>query len=123
MLALGLSSTLIMVRLRLLDIFYEVAYLVKQDLVLRVRSCMWALRPYVDPTVLLTGTKVQGFQKRELSDVWVPAQLWVISQVGDDPIYTIQNANSRTYMTLSGCNATATNMLSARDAHKTVYSS
>ena len=45
MLALGLSSTLGMVRLRPLDIFYEVAYfsiLAEQDLVLTVRN-KWAL--------------------------------------------------------------------------------
>lgn len=26
----------------------------------------------------LLGTKTQGYQKRELSDPWVPAQLWII---------------------------------------------
>ncbi|KAI0090539.1 ricin B-like lectin [Irpex rosettiformis] len=50
------------------------------------------------------NTKVQGFEKRELNDVWVSAQLWIISQVGTDPVYTIQNANSRTYADLSGSN-------------------
>lgn len=48
------------------------------------------------------GARVQGFAKRELDDIWVPAQLWVIAPVRDDPgKYTIQNANSRTYMDLT----------------------
>jgi len=50
------------------------------------------------------NTKIQGWKKRELDDVLVPAQLWVISKTGnkdnDYDTYTIQNANSRTYMTL-----------------------
>jgi len=50
------------------------------------------------------GTKVQGYQKRELSDPWVPAQLWVISKVGKDNVYTIENTNSRTFMDLTGSN-------------------
>jgi hypothetical protein len=48
---------------------------------------------------LITGTPVQGYVKRQLSDNWVPAQLWIISQVGTN-LYTIENANSRTYMDL-----------------------
>ena len=47
------------------------------------------------------GTKVQGFEKRELSDPWVPAQLWVINEV-EQGVYTIQNTNSRTFADLSG---------------------
>lgn len=45
-----------------------------------------------------TGTKVQGFAKHELSENWVPAQLWVVNKNGND--YTIENANSRTLLTL-----------------------
>lgn len=47
----------------------------------------------------MTGTDVQGYVKRELSDVWVPAQLWVINK-GSDGYYTLQNPNSRTYLDL-----------------------
>jgi hypothetical protein len=46
------------------------------------------------------GTKIQGYQKRELNDSWVPAQLWVISQVGSSELYTIENTNSRTFLQL-----------------------
>lgn len=46
------------------------------------------------------GTQVQGFKQRDLSDVWVPAQLWVLYQVPGTNVYTIQNTNSRTYLTL-----------------------
>jgi hypothetical protein len=42
---------------------------------------------------------VQGYAKRELSDDWVPAQLWVINEVGNN-LYTIENTNSRTYLDL-----------------------
>ncbi|EPS97740.1 hypothetical protein FOMPIDRAFT_82402 [Fomitopsis schrenkii] len=45
------------------------------------------------------GTKVYGFQKRDLSDNLVPAQLWVVSQ-DENAVYTIENTNSRTYMDL-----------------------
>ncbi|EPS97703.1 hypothetical protein FOMPIDRAFT_82435 [Fomitopsis schrenkii] len=51
------------------------------------------------------GTKVHGYQKRDLSDNWVPAQLWVVSQIGDSSLYTIENANSRTNLDLTGSNA------------------
>ncbi|KAI0090541.1 ricin B-like lectin [Irpex rosettiformis] len=51
------------------------------------------------------STKVQGYAKRELSDPWAPAQLWIIAPVsGNDPLYTIQNTNSRTYADLTGSN-------------------
>lgn len=46
------------------------------------------------------GTKVQGYAKRELNDSWVSAQLWIISQVGNDAVYTIQSAGSRTFLDL-----------------------
>ncbi|EPS96276.1 hypothetical protein FOMPIDRAFT_82284 [Fomitopsis schrenkii] len=46
------------------------------------------------------GTQVHGYQKRELSDGLVPAQLWIVSLVGND-VYTIENTNSRTYLDLS----------------------
>jgi hypothetical protein len=46
-----------------------------------------------------TGTDVQGYAKRTLSDDWVPAQLWVVNH-GSDGTYTIQNTNSRTYLDL-----------------------
>jgi len=49
------------------------------------------------------STKVQGFTKRELSDSWVPAQLWVISSVGGGQ-YTIENTNSRTFLDLTDGN-------------------
>lgn len=52
--------------------------------------------------LLSPGTKVQGYQKRELSDEFVPAQLWVITQAGDNSVYKIENANSRTIMDLTG---------------------
>ena len=47
----------------------------------------------------MTGTDVQGYAKRELSDVWVPAQLWIINK-GSDGYYTLENPNSRTYLDL-----------------------
>jgi len=47
----------------------------------------------------MTGTDVQGYVKRELADVWVPAQLWVINK-GSDGYYTFENTNSRTYLDL-----------------------
>ncbi|EJF58760.1 ricin B-like protein, partial [Dichomitus squalens LYAD-421 SS1] len=54
------------------------------------------------------GTKVQGFTKHELNDVWVSAQLWIIAQVPGTDEYTIQNANSRTYLDLTGSTSLAT---------------
>ncbi|KAI0092323.1 ricin B-like lectin [Irpex rosettiformis] len=48
------------------------------------------------------GTRIQGFAERELTDVWVPAQLWVVALVSGTNIYTIQNACSRTYVDISG---------------------
>jgi hypothetical protein len=48
---------------------------------------------------LIAGTPVQGYAKRELSDGWVPTQLWIINHVGTN-IYTIENANSRTFLDL-----------------------
>ncbi|TBU38765.1 ricin B-like lectin [Dichomitus squalens] len=50
------------------------------------------------------GTKVQGFTKREINDVYVSAQLWLIAQVPGTDEYTIQNANSQTYLDLTGSN-------------------
>ncbi|TBU36298.1 ricin B lectin domain-containing protein [Dichomitus squalens] len=50
------------------------------------------------------GTKVQGFTKHELNDEWVSAQLWIITQVPGTDEYTIQNANSRTYLDLTESN-------------------
>ena len=50
----------------------------------------------------LLGTKVQGYEQRALSDPWVPAQLWVVAQVGSEGVYTFENANSRTFMDLTG---------------------
>ncbi|EPS97737.1 hypothetical protein FOMPIDRAFT_82405 [Fomitopsis schrenkii] len=49
------------------------------------------------------STKVHGYQKRELSDNWVPAQLWVVSLV-EGNLYTIENTNSRTYLDLTASN-------------------
>ena len=47
------------------------------------------------------GTKVQGWTKRELNDVWVSAQLWIVTSINSSGEYSIQNANSRTYLTLT----------------------
>ena len=49
----------------------------------------------------MSGTRITGVEKHELSDVWVPTQLWVISQVDTENIYMIENVNSRTYMDLA----------------------
>lgn len=51
-------------------------------------------------TECISGTKVQGYTKRELNDSWVSAQLWIISQVGNDAVYTLQSAGSRTFLDL-----------------------
>ncbi|TBU21800.1 ricin B-like lectin [Dichomitus squalens] len=51
------------------------------------------------------GTIVQGYVKRELNDVSVSAQLWIIGHAGNTGEYTIQNANSRTYLDLQGNSA------------------
>ncbi|KAI0826154.1 hypothetical protein BC629DRAFT_52896 [Irpex lacteus] len=55
-----------------------------------------------EPTLIeiLTGTKILGREKRELSDEWISAQLWIIVKIDRNSVYTIQNANSRTYMDL-----------------------
>ncbi|GJE91459.1 ricin B-like lectin [Phanerochaete sordida] len=47
------------------------------------------------------NTKVQAWQKRELHDYWVSAQLWIVTSVGENT-YVFQNANSRTYAELGG---------------------
>ncbi|EPS97735.1 hypothetical protein FOMPIDRAFT_82407 [Fomitopsis schrenkii] len=47
------------------------------------------------------GIKVQGFKKREFIDGWVTAQLWVVSKVASDPVYSIENARSGTCLDLS----------------------
>ncbi|KAI0797264.1 ricin B-like lectin [Irpex lacteus] len=48
------------------------------------------------------GTLAEGTAKRELSDPWVSAQLWIITKVivDDGRTYSVQNGNSRTYLTL-----------------------
>ena len=43
-----------------------------------------------------TDTRLQGWEKRELSDPLSPIQLWIISEVADG-MYTIQNTSSRTF--------------------------
>ncbi|KAI0071021.1 hypothetical protein K474DRAFT_1607600, partial [Panus rudis PR-1116 ss-1] len=48
--------------------------------------------------------KTQGYTKRSLGDPLVPTQLWVVT--GDEPIYTIENTSSRTFMDLAGGDAT-----------------
>lgn len=48
-----------------------------------------------------TGTKIQGYQKRELSDELSPIQLWLITKTGDNAVYKIENASSRTMMDLT----------------------
>ncbi|KAI0768439.1 ricin B-like lectin [Irpex lacteus] len=47
------------------------------------------------------GTRVIGHAKRELNDQWVPIQLWVVAKTGNGDYYTVQNAKSLTYMTLT----------------------
>ncbi|KAI0806253.1 ricin B-like lectin [Irpex lacteus] len=46
------------------------------------------------------GTNVEGTAKRELSDVWVPAQLWILTKT-DSNTYAVQNGNSRTYLAVT----------------------
>jgi hypothetical protein len=58
---------------------------------------------------LIVGPTVQGYTKRELSDSWVPAQLWIINQVSTNT-YTIENTNSRTYLDLGMLFPTLTNV-------------
>ncbi|TBU56072.1 ricin B-like lectin [Dichomitus squalens] len=48
------------------------------------------------------NTKVKGHKKREINDPWVSAQLWLIARVPGTVKYTIQNANSRTFLDLKG---------------------
>ena len=50
---------------------------------------------------MLLGTRVHGYQKRALNDLFVPAQLWVVTH-GSGGAYTVENANSRTLMDLTG---------------------
>lgn len=47
----------------------------------------------------MTGTDTQGWAKRLLGDVWVPAQLWIVNKESGNT-YTIENTNSRTYLDL-----------------------
>ena len=47
------------------------------------------------------GTKTQGWTKRELGDTLVSQQLWIVVSVDNADGYTIQNANSQTYLTLT----------------------
>ncbi|KAI0797263.1 hypothetical protein BC629DRAFT_1439153 [Irpex lacteus] len=51
-------------------------------------------------------TKVQGDAKYELSDAWVAAQLWIITEIDNSDVYFIQNLNSRTYLTIKGDSST-----------------
>ncbi|KAI0090544.1 ricin B-like lectin [Irpex rosettiformis] len=53
----------------------------------------------------IDGAKLQGFAKRDLNDDIVGAQLWYISHVGNEPVYTIRNIRSLTYADLYGFNA------------------
>lgn len=46
------------------------------------------------------GTSVEGTAKRELSDAWVPAQLWILTKT-DSNTYAVQNGNSRTYLAVT----------------------
>ncbi|KAI0809245.1 ricin B-like lectin [Irpex lacteus] len=46
------------------------------------------------------GTSVQGYKKRDLDNVGVPAQLWILNKASSTDAYWLQNANSRTYLTL-----------------------
>lgn len=43
-------------------------------------------------------TPVQGWEKRQLNDLWVPAQLWVVTPVGNSSVYALQNATGRTFL-------------------------
>ena len=47
------------------------------------------------------GTKTQGWTKRDLGDTLVSQQLWIVVSVDNADGYTIQNANSQTYLTLT----------------------
>ena len=65
-------------------------------------SLLYLLVAHINITLSFrAGTRVQGFQKHELNNVWVSAQLWIIT-ANEDGSYTIQNANSRTYLDLTG---------------------
>ncbi|KAI0090522.1 ricin B-like lectin [Irpex rosettiformis] len=50
------------------------------------------------------GTKIQGYAQRPLTDVWVPAQLWVVALVEGSNTFTLQNACARTYADIQGGN-------------------
>jgi len=78
-----------------------------------IQSGVYYIQNYGTGTVLdltegssANGTKIQGHVKHDISDPtsWIPAQLWIIRQIGGDNLYTIQNCNSRTYMDLTGAN-------------------
>lgn len=49
-----------------------------------------------------TGSpQIIGHTQRALNDLLVASQLWIVSQVGNDNTYMIENANSRTLLTLT----------------------
>ncbi|KIP12207.1 carbohydrate-binding module family 13 protein [Phlebiopsis gigantea 11061_1 CR5-6] len=63
-------------------------------------------------------TKIQGYQKRELSDPWVSAQLWVIYPVqGSTDTYQIRNAGAR----LSFVDLTNGNHDNGSDSQKWIF--
>ena len=66
-----------------------------------LRLLWWILVKLCSQTPIILGTKVQGWQQRELNDVWVSAQLWIVTSINSSGEYSIQNANSRTYLTLT----------------------
>ncbi|TBU40751.1 ricin B lectin domain-containing protein [Dichomitus squalens] len=49
-----------------------------------------------------SGTVVQGYAKRDLTDPSAIAQLWVIAQIKGTTLYTIQNAQGGTFLDLKG---------------------
>lgn len=54
-------------------------------------------------------TPVQGWEKRQLNDPWVPAQLWIIAPVGNNPACTVENATGRTFLDVkAGASANGT---------------
>ena len=43
-------------------------------------------------------TSITGWTMHELGNSLAPMQLWIVTQVSDEPAYTVQNVNSRTFM-------------------------
>ncbi|KAI0090543.1 hypothetical protein BDY19DRAFT_716886 [Irpex rosettiformis] len=56
-----------------------------------------------------TATEVEGCAKRQFSDGLVSVQLWIVSRVGNDPVYSIRKSVGRTYVGVFGGNITVAN--------------